>query len=134
MNTYPMFRLALFLSAGIFFADTFRWEAGWGPVAALLVLLVVLGLRLRSHSYAYRWVYGVGVSCFMFLVGWVLTGKAWGDVKAEGPTERQVYRGVVKERPVDSMALAAGMPIMIFLIMGAKIPILPKRKFMGKAM
>ena len=101
MNTYPMFRLALFLSAGIFFADTFRWEAGWGPVAALLVLLVVLGLRLRSHSYAYRWVYGVGVSCFMFLVGWVLTGKAWGDVKVEWPAERQVYRGVVKERPVE---------------------------------
>jgi competence protein ComEC len=37
----------------------------------------------------------------MFLVGWVLTGKAWGDVKVEWPAERQVYRGVVKERPVE---------------------------------
>lgn len=41
---------------------------------------------------------------------------------------------VVKESPVDSMALAAGMPIMIFLITGEKIPICPNSKFMGKLM
>ena len=101
MNTYPMFRLAIFLSAGIFFADTFRWQTGWGAVVALCALLLVLGLRLRSHSYAYRWMFGVGVSCFMFLVGWNLTGKAWSDVKVEWLSERQIYRGVVKETPVE---------------------------------
>ena len=32
------------------------------------------------------------------------------------------------------LALAAGIPIMIFLMTGAKMPILPKRRFMGNAM
>ena len=38
----------------------------------------------------------------------------------------------VKDNPVESMALAAGIPIMIFLISGANTPMLPNKIFMGK--
>ena len=38
------------------------------------------------------------------------------------------------EIEVESIALAAGMPIIIFFIMGAKIVMLPKRRFKGNDM
>ena len=38
----------------------------------------------------------------------------------------------VKEIPVVSMGLAAGISDMIFFMIGAKTPMFPKRIFMGK--
>lgn len=97
MNTYPIFRLAIFLAVGIFFAETVQLEAGYWPVLLMLCLLVSLGLLLRTVSYAYRWMFGVGVSFFMVLTGMVLTDMAWEEVKVDWTPEKSAYKGVVKE-------------------------------------
>lgn len=99
MKKYPIFRLAIPLAVGIFFADTFRMQTGLWPVAFLLCLLVALGWMIRSYSYASRWVFGAGVCGFMFLVGWILTEAAWRKIGVVWPSEMQTYRGVVWEKP-----------------------------------
>ena len=101
MNTYPIFRLAISLAAGIFFAETFRVELGVYPVMALMLLLWVLGYLLKDSSYKGRWVFGVGVTCFMFLVGTVLVDCAWRKVKVDWAQEKQVYRGFLLETPLE---------------------------------
>ena len=103
MNTYPMFRLAIPLAAGIFFAETFRVEMGVYPVVALLFLLLALGFLLKTPSYGNRWMYGAGTACFMFLVGMVLTEHVWKKVKVNWHPERQVYQGVVQETPQEKL-------------------------------
>ena len=99
MKTYPIFRLAIPLAAGIFFAETFRIETGIYLVVVLLLLWLALGRLLKSSSYEGRWVFGAGVMCFMFLVGWMLTEAAWREVEVEWPSERRAYQGVVWEKP-----------------------------------
>lgn len=101
MNAYPIFRLVMFLAAGIFCADTFRLELGIYPVAGLLFLLVLLGVLLKSPSYKNRWLFGVVVSCFMFGVGWILTSYAWKEVVVDWPTERKEYAGVLQDTPIE---------------------------------
>ena len=71
------------------------------PVAALLSLLMVLGGLLKDTSYGGRWIFGVGVACFMFMVGVVLTEKAWDDVRVDWPEEKQTYRGMLQETPLE---------------------------------
>ena len=97
MNAYPIFRLTIFLAAGILFADTFRIEVGYGQIACLLAILLFLYLIINWSSYSLRWLFGVGAASFMFLVGMLLTGNAWKDVKMDWPTERNVYRAVIQE-------------------------------------
>lgn len=99
MNNYPIFRLTMFMSAGIFFAEVFRIEAGFYPIVALLSLLLVLGLLLRNHSFGKRWLFGAGVSVFMFLAGVILTEHAWKRVSVDWNADRCLYRGVVMETP-----------------------------------
>ena len=71
------------------------------PVVALLSLLMVLGGLLKDTSYGGRWIFGVGVACFMFMVGVVLTEKAWDEVRVDWPEEEQTYRGVLQEMPLE---------------------------------
>lgn len=97
MKTYPIFRLALFLAAGIFFAEAFQLETGLYGIAALLVLLLILGVCLRYSPYQKRWLFGAGVSCVMLLVGMLQTEYAWRNVRVDWATEKQVYRGAVQE-------------------------------------
>lgn len=97
MKTYPIFRLAIFLAAGILFADTFRIGVGFGLVASLLLMLLFLYFLLKKHSYVIRWLFGAVLSLFMFLVGAILTGYASEAVKVDWPLERKVYRAVVQE-------------------------------------
>ena len=97
MKTYPIFRLAIFLAAGILFADTFRIGVGLGLVASLLLMLLFLYFLLKKHSYVIRWLFGAVLSLFMFLVGAILTGYASEAVKVDWPLERKVYRAVVQE-------------------------------------
>ena len=85
------------MAAGIFCANTFGIEAGWGYLVGLLAILIFLFFRLNNSSYATRWVFGAGVSCFMFLVGVLLTGHAWREVKVDWPSEKKAYRAVVQE-------------------------------------
>ena len=101
MNTCPIFRLAISLAAGIFFAETFRVELGIYPVVALMLLLWMLSRLLKNPSYKGRWVFGAGVTCFMFLVGTVWVDCAWKKVKVDWVQEKQNYRGVLLETPLE---------------------------------
>lgn len=97
MNAYPIFRLVLFLAAGIFCAETYRIEIGIFLVVGMLLLLLVLGRLLKESSYGGRWIFGAGVAGFMFLVGWVLTSHAWKEVTVDWYPEQREYVGVVQE-------------------------------------
>ena len=97
MKTYPIFRLAISLAAGILFANTYWTGNMTWQIGILLSLLLALGCLLRNPSYAGRWLFGAGVSFFMFLVGAVLTGYAWKKVKADWSPSKQVYKGVLVE-------------------------------------
>ena len=98
------------MAVGIFCANKFGIEAGWGYLIGLLAILVFLFFRLNNSSYATRWVYGAGVSCFMFLVGAFLTGHAWKEVKVDWPSEKRAYRAVVQE-PVQEKPKTYQVPV-----------------------
>jgi competence protein ComEC len=85
------------MAAGILFADKCNIEVGWGYLAGLLPIFLFLCWRLNNSSYDTRWVFGAGVSCFMFLVGVVLTGHAWKEVRADWASEKKAYRAIVQE-------------------------------------
>ena len=72
------------------------WQIG-----ILWSLLLALGALLRKPSYAGRWLFGAGTSCFMFLVGVVLTGDAWKEVEMDWSPSKQVYKGVLVESLVE---------------------------------
>jgi len=72
------------------------WQIG-----ILWSLLLALGALLRNPSYAGRWLFGAGTSCFMFLVGVVLTGHAWKEVQMDWNPSKQVYKGVLMESIVE---------------------------------
>lgn len=97
MKTYPIFRLTIFMAAGILFADTCWTGIGVTQLLCLLGLLLVMGVWLRTPSYGTRWLFGVGASCFMFLVGAIGTGIAWQKVKVDWGAERKAYVGVMQE-------------------------------------
>ena len=101
MKVYPIFRLTIALAAGILFANTY-WTGNitW-QIGILWSLLLVLGALLRNPSYAGRWLFGAGTSCFMFLVGVVLTGHAWKEVQMDWNQSKQVYKGVLMESIVE---------------------------------
>ena len=121
MNTYPIFRLAIALAAGILFAETWKIEGGVGLILALLVLLLGLGMCLKSPSYAGRWVFGAGVSGFMFLVGMLLTAHAWKEVTVAWNPEKQMYQGVLMEPPIEKAKTfqcrvgVAGKEVLLYL-------------------
>lgn len=97
MNTYPIFRLTLFLAAGILFANTFWTGTGTVQLLCLVLLLPGMGLLVKSPSYDCRWLFGVGTACFMFGVGAIRTGMAWQEVKADWSPERKAYAGTLQE-------------------------------------
>lgn len=89
------------MATGIFFAETFQVELGRISLLVLLLILLVIGWLLKSHGYAARWMFGVCVSCFMFLVGAVLTEYAWKNVRVDWGTERKVYWGMLQDIPIE---------------------------------
>ena len=97
MKTYPVFRLTIFMAAGILFANTFWTGIGVVQLVCLLLLLLGMGFGLKTSSYGTRWLFGAGASCFMFLVGAIGTGIAWNKVKVDWGTERKAYVGVIQE-------------------------------------
>ena len=101
MNTYPIFRLTIALAAGILFANTYWTGNVTWQIGILLSLLLALGVLLRNPSYAGRWLFGAGISCFMFLVGVVLTGHTWKEVEVDWSPSKQLYKGVLVEPVVE---------------------------------
>lgn len=121
MKTYPIFRLTIFMAAGILFANTFWTGIGVVQLVCLLVLLLVMGFLLKTPSYSARWLFGVGASCFMFLVGVIGTGFAWKKVKVDWNPERNVYVGVIleplleKPRTYQCRVATNGKEVLIYL-------------------
>ena len=99
MKAYPILRLTIFLAAGIFFAEYFRIETGIYSAVVLFVLLGGLGVFLRRPKN--HWIYGIGISLFMFLVGWTLTEHEWKKVKVDWPVSELVCKGVIQETPLE---------------------------------
>ena len=128
MNAYPIFRLALFLAAGIFCAETFRIDMGLLPVAVLLLLLLVLGRLLKETSYGGRWIFGAGVAIFMFWVGWVLTSHAWKTVAVDWYPERREYCGILQESPQEKKK---DLPMPCFGWRKGCFGIFPEGQFVG---
>ena len=97
MKTYPIFRLAICMAAGILFANTFWTGIGVAQLFCLLLLLLGMGFWLKKSSYRNRWLFGAGVSCFMFWVGVLGTEMAWQKVKVDWSPERKTSVGMILE-------------------------------------
>ena len=102
IKVYPILRLAIFLSAGIFFGDKY---AGLCKVENLSLVLwagiFLLMLGVLKVSYGRRWLFGTLASCVMFLIGWFSAESEWHSVKNSWPSEKQVYRAVVLDVPLE---------------------------------
>ena len=102
IKVYPILRLAIFLSAGIFFGDKY---AGICPAENLSLVLwagiFLLMFGALKVSYGRRWLFGVGASCIMFLIGWLSAESEWRSLKNDWPTEKQAYRAVVLDVPLE---------------------------------
>ncbi len=102
MKKYPILRLAIPLSTGIFFAEYFHALFPLeGVLGALGILLVGLGLLLSFRKYSRRWMFGVGVMMTLFLAGYVRMEHQWRQVEVDWPSEKRVYKGTVQEIPVE---------------------------------
>ena len=102
MKKYPILRLAIPLSTGIFFAEYFHALFPLeGVLGALGILLVGLGLLLPFRKYSRRWMFGVGVMMTLFLVGYVRMEYQRRQVEVDWPFEKRVYKGTVQEIPVE---------------------------------
>ena len=102
MKNYPILRLAIPLSAGIFFAECFHALFPLdGVLWALVALLVCLGLLFFSRIYACRWMFGAGVMAFLLLAGYARMDQQWRQVNVDWPSEKRLYKGTVQEIPVE---------------------------------
>ena len=102
MKNYPILRLAIPLSAGVFFAERFHALFPLdGVLVALAVLLAVLGLWSFFRNYAGRWMFGAGVAVLLFMAGYVRMEGQWKQVNVDWPSEKRAYRGTVQEMPVE---------------------------------
>ena len=101
MRNYPIFRLVISLTAGIFFAETFPLSMGVWAIGILVLQLVGQGLLLKYSSFGGRWVFGAGVFVFMFLTGMILTEAAWKRVKVDWSADWYNYQGVLQDTPLE---------------------------------
>ena len=102
MKKYPILRLAIPLSTGIFFAEYFHALFPLeGVLWTLGALLVGLGILLSFRGYSRRWMFGAGMMTALFLVGYARMEHQWRQVETEWPSEKRVYRGTVQEMPVE---------------------------------
>ena len=63
------------------------------------IFLLMLGVL--KVSYGRRWLFGALASCVMFLIGWFSAESEWCSVKNSWPLEKQVYRAVVLDAPLE---------------------------------
>ena len=102
MKKYPILRLAIPLSTGIFFAEYFHALFPLeGVLWTLGALLAGLGILLSFRGYSHRWMFGAGVMTALFLAGYARMEHQWRQVETEWPSEKRVYRGTVQEMPVE---------------------------------
>lgn len=102
LKVYPILRLAIFLSAGIFFGDKFTGLFSVENLSFVIwvcVFLLVFGVL--KVSYAGRWLFGAWASCIMFLIGWFSAESEWHSLKNDWPSGKQAYRAVVLDVPLE---------------------------------
>lgn len=96
-----MFRLTLFLAAGIFLSDCFSHGAMFlaVPGMAACALLAGMFVSYRKQRYDVRWLFGIMACLFMFCVGALLVQHRWKQVFYRWPAESNLYQGVIVESP-----------------------------------
>ena len=102
LKDYPILRLAIPLSTGIFFARTFHpyFSMEW-MLGLMIVLVFFLGVCIYLQSFRYRWCFGVLLFLFFFCVGSFRMACQWNRVNVDWPEDGQTYVGIVIEPPVE---------------------------------
>lgn len=99
--TYPVFRLTVFLAAGIFLSD--RLLSGLIPWECLflgfLIFSVLSGCFFRSSLFRFRHLFGCMVSVAFFFLGGALSLHEREQVEFEWNPRAQVYWGMVEDIP-----------------------------------
>ncbi|MBU3806878.1 MAG: ComEC family competence protein [Candidatus Phocaeicola faecipullorum] len=100
---YPLFRLTVFLAAGIFFFDRFLPDLSVWPL--LLVLSCLLSFLFPSVIFKLRrpllnYGFGVLISLCFFLIGGVLVLFQRGKIEYSWDSDKSCYYGIVESTPV----------------------------------
>ena len=99
--TYPVFRLTVFLAAGIFLSD--RLLSGLIPWECLflgfLIFSVLSGCFFRSSLFRFRHLFGCMVSVAFFFLGGALSLHEREQVEFEWNPRAQIYWGMVEDIP-----------------------------------
>lgn len=123
LKDYPILRLAIPLSTGIFFARTFHPYFSMEWMMGLMVAFVFfLGICIHGHSFKYRWCFGILLFFFFFFVGAFCMTYQWNKVNVDWSENKQTYVGTVMEPPVEKpqsiwckMALYGGQRVYLYL-------------------
>ena len=99
---YPLFRLAVFMAAGIFFFDRFLPD-----VSLRFLLLVLLAVFLplffsaviKFRTLRLNYSFGVIVSACFFLIGGILIVQKRKNIEYKWSDKEQCYYGVVETTP-----------------------------------
>lgn len=100
-KAYPIFRLTIPLVAGIFLSDTFfqGTMVAAGCSIGIGVCLLGMCLTVKGQGYSTRWLFGSMAFLFLFCVGALSVQYKKGKVAYKWPSERAIYKGVIKETP-----------------------------------
>lgn len=123
LKDYPILRLAIPLSTGIFFARTFHPYFSMEWMMGLMVAFVFfLGICIHGHSFKYRWCFGILLFSFFFFVGAFRMTYQCNKVNVDWSENKQTYVGTVMEPPVEKpqsiwckMALYGGQRVYLYL-------------------
>ena len=99
---YPLFRLAVFMAAGIFFFDRFLpnmsvWTLILILCAVLLPLLLSVFVKIRNVNL--NFFVGIVVSVCFFIIGGILIIHKKNSIYYEWPDKQLCYYGVVETTP-----------------------------------
>lgn len=99
---YPLFRLAVFMAAGIFFFDRFLPDTSVRSLllilcAAVLPLLILAVIKFRKFTLNYS--FGIIVSFCFFLLGGILILQKRSTIEYDWPDRQLCYYGVVETTP-----------------------------------
>ncbi len=99
---YPLFRLAVFMAAGIFFFDRFLPEMSLWPLVSILCVILFplfLGTVMKFRKEWLNCSFGFFVSVSFFLLGGVLVIQKKGNIEYEWQDKDFCYYGVVETTP-----------------------------------
>ena len=99
---YPLFRLTIFMAAGIFFFDRFLPDVSVRPLLLLLcvaILPLLLSAILKIRNVSLNYFSGIIVSICFFLLGGILIVQKKNTIGYKWPESQLCYYGVVETTP-----------------------------------